>query len=385
MGFFYRRGRRHALGALITIFTAGPALASAPAASPSSARSNAGCSAVTYRVADRSTDLDESSGGHFTTPPNPDGPTLADLSLFIIDVTGVDEIAGTFTVEAFLDLVWCDPRLAFASEAGTERQTFITGDAALKLDQIWWPDLLIANASSGRQVEKQILELSADGSVEYQERFTATLENNFELRRFPFDRQTLPIVIESFAWSSAALIFHSEGDKLSFDSEFEIPEWHTASVRTRIDSKPQARDRAPFSRLVLEIEVRRQAAFYIWKVLIPLVLLVAVSWSVFWMENENLAERLGVSLTGILTVVAYQFIVADYLPRISYLTFMDAVLFTSFAMMVLTIVENVWAKASSATDSQAGDERMRRFDKTCRWLFPTVYGGLLVILALTYL
>ncbi len=369
-------GRPRSLGALVVVLVASSVLAFQEAATASSGRSNAGCDAVAYRVDGETVNVD---------PPNPDGPTVADLRLFIIDVTGVDEISGTFTVEGYLDLVWCDPRLASGPEAaGARRQVFLAGDAAVKLEQIWWPDLLFANAPAGRDAGKQILEIAADGTVEYRERFSATLEARYDLRRFPFDHQTLPLVIESFAWSSEALLFHEQGDKIGLGEEFEVPAWHTASVRTRIESKQEIRDRAPFSRWVLEIDVDRQAAYYVWKILIPLVLLVAASWTVFWMDDGSLGERMGVSLTGILTVVAYQFIIDADLPQISYLTFMDAVLFASFAMMVLTIIENVLVRAPNAGDRQTR-ERRKRFDRTCRWLFPAAYAGLLTLLVLTYL
>ncbi len=91
----------------------------------------------------------------------------------------------------------------------------------------------------------------------------------------------------------------------------------------------------------MEIDVSRRFGFYIWKVLVPLFLLVAISWAVFWMIGDDLADRMSVSVTGILTVVAYQFIILDNLPRVSYFTLMDTVVTLSFGLMILTIVENV--------------------------------------------
>ena len=52
----------------------------------------------------------------------------------------------------------------------------------------------------------------------------------------------------------------------------------------------------------------------------PLVLIVSISWSVFWMIGECLSCRMGIALTGILTVVAYQFATAKSLPNVAYFT-----------------------------------------------------------------
>ena len=55
----------------------------------------------------------------FAVPPNPDGPTLVSLGLYIVVITAISEIDNTFQIEGFLDLVWCDPRLAFDGNQGS--------------------------------------------------------------------------------------------------------------------------------------------------------------------------------------------------------------------------------------------------------------------------
>ncbi len=54
----------------------------------------------------------------------------------------------------------------------------------------------------------------------------------------------------------------------------------------------------------------------------PLLLIVAISWAVFWMDYEdmNLADRMSVSFTSVLTVVAFDFVSSDSLPKLSYAT-----------------------------------------------------------------
>ena len=57
-------------------------------------------------------------------------------------------------------------------------------------------------------------------------------------------------------------------------------------------------------------------------VILPLVVIVLLSFSVFWMDRSSVGDRLGVSFIGILTGVAYQLVMSDHLPRISYVTLM---------------------------------------------------------------
>ncbi len=53
------------------------------------------------------------------------------------------------------------------------------------------------------------------------------------------------------------------------------------------------------------------------------------------------ADRLGITLTLILTAVAYKFIVASSLPQVSYLTKLDIHVLLCFAFLIVNAIENV--------------------------------------------
>jgi hypothetical protein len=336
----------------------------------------ASCSERNYRIP-RETQGEEtgetagSEGPVFVTPPNPDGTTLVDLGLFIIEVTEINEVDNTFRIEAFMDLVWCDPREAFEpEETGVEEEIFLEEDAQEKIKLIWWPDVQFSNEAGARDIENEELIIFHDGTIEYQEKFSAVLEARYDLRQFPFDEQTLEIEIESFAWPEDILVLHEEEGEIGFSADFQIPEWNTEKVETSIEEKQEIRDREPFSEFFMEIFVSRQSGFYVWKIMVPLILLVAISWSVFWMIGDGLADRMSVSLTGILTVVAYQFIVSGDLPRVPYFTLMDTIISLSFGLMALTIVENIAVNTLYIYDRQTIANRV---DRISRWAFPLVY------------
>ena len=115
--------------------------------------------------------------------------------------------------------------------------------------------------------------------------------------------------------------------------------------------------------------------------LLPLVVIVALSWVVFWMDREALGRRAGISVTGILTVIAYQFIVAESLPRVAYLTAMDRMTLLSLLMIAATMCESILVDRIGQRDEGARS----RIDAVCRWAFPLVYFGGLAIVAAPFL
>ena len=315
--------------------------------------------------------------------PNPAGPVIADLGLHIVELTKVDEVTNTFTIEGFMDLVWCDPRMAFEAENGEEHggKILLKEKAQTLLDEIWWPAVTFANQVNARNIENQELVLLSDGTIEYKEKFSAELEAHYDLKEFPFDRQKLEIEIESFAWHDDELIFKMNEEKIGFSNDFEIAEWHIENVESKIESVKDLQDRATFSEFLMEIEVVRKYDYYLWKIIIPLILLVIISWSVFWMIGDKLVDRMSISMTGILTIVAYQFIISDILPRVSYFTFMDTFLSISFLIMLLSVFENIIVNNLDLVEESA---KAQKLDMLSRIAFPLLYLVSLIALTLIF-
>ena len=55
------------------------------------------------------------------------------------------------------------------------------------------------------------------------------------------------------------------------------------------------------------LSVARRFNFYIWKVFLPLLLMVILSWTVFWIDPTELSGQVQISVTTILTVIAFAF------------------------------------------------------------------------------
>jgi hypothetical protein len=348
-------------------------------------RSIASCQNVTYGSLNTVAEQDVSPEiPHFVVPPNAEGPVVVDIGLYIKGISEIDPVHNVFVVEGFLDLIWCDPREGFdPEELGWHEKIFLEDDAKGELQLIWWPDITFPNESGSRDTENMELIIFEDGTIEYEERFAVTLEANFDLRHFPFDTQHLEIQIESLAWSEEYLLFHEEENMIGFSDAFKLPEWEwdpETDLTTHIEEVQEIRDDTPYSEFVVELSVHRRPDFYLLKVFLPMVLIVALSWAVFWMDESSLGDRLGISFTGLLTVVAYQFILADTLPHLAYLTFMDVLINYSFMMMALTVVENVLVHILR---NEGHETFALRVDQSSRLIFPLIYFiGLVMVVNL---
>ena len=126
--------------------------------------------------------------------------------------------------------------------------------------------------------------------------------------------------------------------------------------------------------LTIALETKRQSFFMLRLVILPLALIVILSWSVFWMDRSSLGDRMSVSFVGILTAVAYQIMVSDIMPQISYITLVNAILSFSFIVMSATVFINLLV---GSLDKKGEFERGEKVDLRCRILFPLIYAGLI--------
>jgi hypothetical protein len=76
-------------------------------------------------------------------------------------------------------------------------------------------------------------------------------------------------------------------------------------------------------------------------VVFPFVILVGLTWSVFWMDRESLGSRMDISFIGVLTVVAFQIVVSDRLPRISCFTIMSSFMYVNYLTLAAGVFVNL--------------------------------------------
>ncbi len=369
-------GRRVALAAVAAVWVLALCWPAAAHSSPvTPAKSPAACASVPYGSPASATPDSEQTRN--LLPPNPDGPTLVGLSFFVVNLREINPRTDSFDFHGYLKTTWCDPRLATDPVKEGARERVFTGEAAQsQKDHIWFPRGYSVNQVGDLKISERVLRIHPDGTVQQDLNVSVRLQAAFDLRRFPFDRQILQLQVESYAFDRNAVQFVSDESRTGFAEELELPEWSIKSTSQRVEDVEVMRSDVDFSRLFFEIEMARKPGFYLWKVMLPLFLIIALSWSIFWMTDEPLAGRSRISATGVLTVVAYQFVIAESLPRVSYLTLLDQIMIFSFILLAITVLQSMLVAQASRIDY----ERALHIDRISRWAFPLVYA--LIMLAI---
>ena len=102
--------------------------------------------------------------------------------------------------------------------------------------------------------------------------------------------------------------------------------------------------------------------------LIPLTVVMVLTWAAFWMPASH---RGRIGFIVLLVIVASQGYIATQLSRISYLTFMDLMLFIGYAYAAVLIVEANWvARLEHREDDEDARQRAEDTERRTRWLLP---------------
>ena len=310
-------------------------------------------------------------------------PVVVQLAFELRDINAIDDEAETFEFEGVLTLEWRDERQAFDPVLEGVDEKLYQGE--FQFNEVftgWFPQVVLVNESGLYENRGVLLRVHPDGTLRLVETVDAAAKTDLDLTAYPFDRQQLEAVFEVLGFDESEVVLEpmATGGSLAPlpRAAARMPQWELSRVGTsaRRHAAPHAGKLGVASTFVVSIEVERASFFMVRLVIFPLLMIVMLSWSVFWMDQSSLGDRISVSFIGILTVVAYQIVLSEILPHISYLTLMNGFLNMSFFVVCASVVASLrvgWLDRNGQT--AAGD----RIDRRCRWMFPLVYLALLLV------
>jgi len=279
----------------------------------------------------------------FTTLPPGPKPIPVETGLYINDILGLVESNETMTFVGTLTLRWRDKRLAFNPEdVGTREKNFDTHSGRVALARIWYPQIELLKGRGPRQVQMLHLTISDMGVVTLTEKFLATTEVHMDLRHFPFDKQVVEVALRPFADDAALVQLKNLTEFSGVSKNVDMQGWILSKFVTGITTVDSKLYQTPFSQYNLMIQYNRISTYYIFQVFIPIMLIVLLSFSVFWMVTDPLVNRVAISLTAVLTIVVFEWRIASKLPRVNYHMFADAFMLTSFVIAASTILATLF-------------------------------------------
>ncbi len=307
-------------------------------------------------------------------------PIPVAIGVKLQQITEVDQKSENFGVVATLVLHWTDPALAFDPEVVQDRFQIFTGDAfgaEMSRKGQLWPQFTVINQQGNRWVQNRVVVVQPNGETVYLERFSTTLQApDFDFRDFPFDVQRFFIRIDlltpEWLFVLREIDGYSEvGDKLG-EEEWVVTDFATHLSRGDILQRP-------VSRFDLEFRAKRHIAYYVFRILLPLIVIIAVSWILFFLKDY--AKRVDAAGANLLLFIAFNFAISNDLPRLGYLTFLDTLLISAFLVTAVVLILSVYLRRQ---DMKGRHNFVAMVDRYVITFYPLAYIVTIVTVALLF-
>jgi len=242
--------------------------------------------------------------------------------------------------------------------------TFETEQTGASIKNIQYKSLLITNEAK-RPFNFQLVQ-----RINYQ------VSNESDFRKFPFDHIS----------TSAEFLFQDVDLSVSprYDPNLIINQGNEILYEWQINShqleccNTQAYGQGVTQKIQYSFDLNRKYFYYILKIILPVIFLVWLSFSVFYIRAEALQSKLSVSMGSLLTLVAYNFIFGDDLPKLSYITVLDAWILLSYLFAGLSTIITIWSYWAYHQENQTGT--YNTIDRKLRWIVPGSYHIIMAIL-----
>jgi hypothetical protein len=269
-----------------------------------------------------------------TVRPNMNkGPEVVRFGIFFTELYDVAMQASSYTADITLNFQWNDPR---AIGVGQQMEHLeLSQEDASKL--IWMPDMAIVNHDiKGTEIISTEVLIYPDGNVSKTQRLLAKLKNPFDIDTYPFDDQTLKVIISSTKYFTDDLRLEAMTCNVSSEAfvhtGFSLKSTNVTVVEESLTGG------AKKSRGMLTLKMHHSTASA-WRLAQTGLVLVACGNFVFWMPliPQFTMPRLAMSVISLLSMMSMR---SSYLTSLAGLagTSLGEAFFTNGTVFFFTVV-----------------------------------------------
>lgn len=173
-------------------------------------------------------------------------------------------------------------------------------------------------------------------------RIQANLVSPIDLKKFPFDEQKLEILIEDKKLTIENLVYVPNLEESGIDDSiifigWQIDEWKTYAREHSYEIYDET-----YSQYVFELPISRILVNAIFKTFLPIVFIILVMLSSYVLDPDKITTRLGMVGSALVASVMFHVSLANQIPPVGYLTFIDKFMVLTYFVILLSFVFNVY-------------------------------------------
>ncbi|MBM0740663.1 hypothetical protein JOY44_03355 [Phormidium sp. CLA17] len=192
----------------------------------------------------------------------------------------------------------------------------------------------------------------------------------FSLAKYPLDRQRLGVTLENSIYTSKDLVYLADQKDSGYAELLSIQGWQINGweMQNLAHNYPSnfglaVPDLAPYSAIRYELLVGRPLNYFIWKLLLPLIIVLVAGWGALLLHPSYVESRIAIPFTALLTIVFLQQSYSDALPEVGYLVLLDKIYALSYLLIIATIMETIVTADWAKTQQSEAIARVKKLDR----------------------
>lgn len=168
-----------------------------------------------------------------------------------------------------------------------------------------------------------------------------------DLTDYPLDSHTLRIDVEDTTYTESELVYVADMSESGVDPDVRIPGWNITgwelpiiahTYETSFGEANTGVAESTYSAAQFGIEIERPRTFFLWKLLLPLVIVLLLAGSVLFVHPSLIEVRLAAPATALLSLVFLQQTYSETLPEIGSLVLLDKIYALAYGVIIVLIL-----------------------------------------------
>jgi hypothetical protein len=239
----------------------------------------------------------------------PTGPSEVSVGIYVLNVGKFEVATGSYTVDFYLDM-------RCPTDCDSTRFEFSNGRA--------------------NTVDKII-----DTPTEKFYRIQASLSQNIDLRKYPFDSHRISIIIEDKEKTREDLIYKIDPAGSGMDPTVAIVGWDLNGWGTEVGEHFYVPYNETYSQYTFNIDISRPILPSFIKSMLPVFFMIFVSMLSLLLAADKVTMRLSLNISTLLAAVMFHLNITSQIPPVGYMTFADKFMIGTYLILLATLASGV--------------------------------------------
>jgi hypothetical protein len=206
---------------------------------------------------------------------------------------------------------------------------------------------------------------------------------------YPLDRQQLTINIEDTSATVGTRDYVADTSQSGTDPNAVLPGWKITGSLLSVDDHLYGTDfgetgssaaKRTYSSATFGLSIARPVTFFVWKLLLPLIIVVLLGGSVLLLHPSLIEVRIAAPATALLSLIFLQQGYSDTLPQIGSLVLLDKIYALAYGLIIFLMAAVIYTAYRFRTTGD--DVSVMRLDRRLAVGAVSVFAGgsLLLIL-----